>query len=100
MPTEQKTRAQIYEAAKDELVRDIALLINSEGATGEMLHDMLDTAILLQRLSMRAEKEEQNEKFHKMESHSALSAKDIIRSSFESVIESMRDDADGPIIKL
>ena len=28
MPTEQKTHAQIYEAAKDELVRDIALLIN------------------------------------------------------------------------
>lgn len=100
MPTEQKTRAQIYEAAKDELVRDIALLINSEGATGEMLHDMLDAAMLLRNLSMRVEKEEQNEKFHKMESHSALSAKDIIRSSFESVIESMRDGTNSPIIKL
>lgn len=53
MPTEQKTRAQIYEAAKDELVRDIALLVNSEGATGEMLHDMLDAAMLLRNLSMR-----------------------------------------------
>ena len=82
MLTEQKTHAQIYEAAKDEMVRDIALLINSGGATREMLHDMLDAAMLLRNLSMRAEK------------------KDIILSSFKSVIESMRDDADGPIIKL
>ena len=81
MPTEQKTHAQIYEAAKDELVRDIALLINSEGATGEMLHDMLDATMVLRNLSMRAEK------------------KDIILSSFQPVIESIRDGTDGPIIK-